>query len=538
MKRVLLLCFLVFLVFSYGVSQNLVHNGNFESWDSENKPTDWSIVESISPETTIKHGDSHSAKHVGGTKKLGQVIEVTPGQTYKLQMWYYVAAGDKTDARIWSYWRNTGTNLDDNTNELRGPNNLYFNADPSNPSWQKYEVVVSAPATANEFYLELRTYKNAIVYWDDISLEAYTASASNVVIPEFSEAAGTYSEPVDITITSATPDAAIYYTTDGSTPTDASTLYESPINVSTTTTLKAIAYKAGMTESAVATATYSFPVAVTTIAELRSHVADGGVYQLTGEVVLTHQQASRNQKLIQDVTGGILVDDPTGKITSSYNLQDGITGLMGTLTAYRGLLQFIPVADAGGASSSNNVVTPVGVTITSLKANWDMYESTLVKVDDLKFGTEAGGVFKENTNYTLEDEAANSIVLRVSYANADLLGTTIPVKSSIVGFANVFDGTFQIIPRSSTDIAAVSTAIPEVEKKVVMISPNPMGDELRVSSEQVIESIAVYSSVGLLVKEARLGNRFIPTADLAKGMYIIQVTFEDGSVITQKVMKK
>ena len=55
-----------------------------------------------------------------------------------------------------------------------------------------------------------------------------------------------------ISITSATPDATIYYTTDGSTPTTGSTLYTSPLteNVSNVT-IKAIAVKENMITSAV-----------------------------------------------------------------------------------------------------------------------------------------------------------------------------------------------------------------------------------------------------------------------------------------------
>jgi hypothetical protein len=69
--------------------------------------------------------------------------------------------------------------------------------------------------------------------------------------------AGTYEAVEDVTITDATAGAAIYYTTNGTTPTTASTKYTAPIPVSATTTLKAIATDAGHTESPVATAAYT-----------------------------------------------------------------------------------------------------------------------------------------------------------------------------------------------------------------------------------------------------------------------------------------
>ncbi|HEY3706167.1 MAG TPA: FG-GAP-like repeat-containing protein [Terracidiphilus sp.] len=74
--------------------------------------------------------------------------------------------------------------------------------------------------------------------------------------PTFTPAAGTYTGPQTVTITDATTGAAIYYTTDGSTPTTASTLYSAPISVSTSETLKAIALATGDTVSAVASANY------------------------------------------------------------------------------------------------------------------------------------------------------------------------------------------------------------------------------------------------------------------------------------------
>src|SRR5205814_7204019 len=78
-----------------------------------------------------------------------------------------------------------------------------------------------------------------------------------VATPTFSPAAGTYSQPLSVTLSDATSGATIYYTTDGSTPTTVSTPYTGPISVTQTTPLKAIAAKAGTTNSTMATATYT-----------------------------------------------------------------------------------------------------------------------------------------------------------------------------------------------------------------------------------------------------------------------------------------
>lgn len=61
----------------------------------------------------------------------------------------------------------------------------------------------------------------------------------------------------NITLTSATADATIYYTTDGSTPTSASTKYSSAISVASTETINAIAIKNGMIPSDVVSFAYT-----------------------------------------------------------------------------------------------------------------------------------------------------------------------------------------------------------------------------------------------------------------------------------------
>lgn len=90
----------------------------------------------------------------------------------------------------------------------------------------------------------------------DGTITLNAAAATNVAKPTFSPAAGRYTEAQTVTISCATEGVAIYYTTDGSTPTASSTRYTSPITIEETTTLKAIAVSADGEESLVATAKY------------------------------------------------------------------------------------------------------------------------------------------------------------------------------------------------------------------------------------------------------------------------------------------
>lgn len=75
----------------------------------------------------------------------------------------------------------------------------------------------------------------------------------------FSHNRGHYEQPFDVVITCDTPGAIIRYTTDGSRPTASSgTVYTKPVRVSSTTMLRAAAFKTGWLESNVDTQTYIF----------------------------------------------------------------------------------------------------------------------------------------------------------------------------------------------------------------------------------------------------------------------------------------
>ena len=88
-------------------------------------------------------------------------------------------------------------------------------------------------------------------------------ATEQVKAPEFSPVAGSYDSAQSVTISTETTGATIYYTTDGTAPTTSSTKYTGAISVGETTTIKAIAMKAGLENSAVASATYTIKPTLT-----------------------------------------------------------------------------------------------------------------------------------------------------------------------------------------------------------------------------------------------------------------------------------
>ena len=86
---------------------------------------------------------------------------------------------------------------------------------------------------------------------------AYTISTPQAATPTFSPAGGSYTSSQSVTISDATAGVAIYYTTNGNTPTTSSSVYSGPIMVSSSETLQAIAAETGYTTSAAAAAAYT-----------------------------------------------------------------------------------------------------------------------------------------------------------------------------------------------------------------------------------------------------------------------------------------
>jgi len=79
-----------------------------------------------------------------------------------------------------------------------------------------------------------------------------------VADPEFSVRRGFHEEAFNVVLTCPTPGATIYYTFDSTDPTESSTLYSGPVAVSTTTCLRARAFRTDYLPSVIITHTYIY----------------------------------------------------------------------------------------------------------------------------------------------------------------------------------------------------------------------------------------------------------------------------------------
>ena len=120
------------------------------------------------------------------------------------------------------------------------------------------------PRMKSRLYLNGLSFFSLFLFLLAISASSTAAWAARVATPTFSPAAGTYTSTQTVTINDSTSGATIYYTTNGGTPTTASTKYTSPVSVSVTQTLKALGVKSGDTNSSVGSAAYTIKVATPT----------------------------------------------------------------------------------------------------------------------------------------------------------------------------------------------------------------------------------------------------------------------------------
>jgi hypothetical protein len=188
-----------------------------------------------------------------------------------------------------------------------------------------------------------------------------SAPLSPTATPTFSPAAGTYNSVQTVTITDATANATIYYTTNGTTPTTNSTKYTGPITVSVTETIKVIANASGYSTSAAGSATYTLPKATPALTVISSSSAITTTQALTVTV---------------DVNGGSGNPTPTGSVTlsgggytsASTALSSGAATInvpAGTLATGSDTLTATYTPDSTSSPIYNSVSGSTSVTVTT-----------------------------------------------------------------------------------------------------------------------------------------------------------------------------
>lgn len=93
----------------------------------------------------------------------------------------------------------------------------------------------------------------------DVATAAYTIGQPTAEAPTFVPNGGEVNKGSTVTLSTTTPGGVIHYTTNGSTPTASSPVYENPIAINANTTIKAITIADGYKNSSVVTKNFTVP---------------------------------------------------------------------------------------------------------------------------------------------------------------------------------------------------------------------------------------------------------------------------------------
>ena len=173
---------------------------------------------------------------------------------------------------------------------------IVYTTDGSAPSCQKEHGTIYGAPVAVATTTTLRAMACALLRDESLITKGVyiIKPPETVATPAFSPAAGTYIATQSVSITSATADASIRYTTDGTPATCANgTVYSGPIDVAQSATLSAIGCAAGKIDSAVASAAY----VITPPAAAPVFNPAAGSYTSVQQVTLTSATAGRDVPL-------------------------------------------------------------------------------------------------------------------------------------------------------------------------------------------------------------------------------------------------
>ena len=279
--------------------------------------------------------------------------------------------------------------------------------------------------------------------------------------PTITPATGTYDTDQTVTITDPTDNNyTIYYTLDGSEPTESSKIYEAPFTVSETTTVKAVYVDDDDNMSAVSTVviTIKKTAVYTTIAELVENCTATSSSNAS-EVIFTF-----NNLMVTGVNGSnVFVADQTGAFLlygSGSNLKrgDAISGsISGKLYSYNGLPE-ISVSDKWENITKDEepfIVTPQTMKAADVTA---ADASKYVRLEELEYKSEE--TVSNKTNFTLTD-GTTDVVIRDNFSN--LTGVFQEGgKYNVNVFVIPFKETIQYYVISKDDVEDASGAVEDV----------------------------------------------------------------------------
>ncbi len=280
-------------------------------------------------------------------------------------------------------------------------------------------------------YVGLRS-ADGTIYLDKLDVTWETGEEDRVETPVFSPAGGTnFVDELTVKAACATEGATVYYTLDGTDPTEGSDVFPAEgLTLDRTATVKAMAANGTLANSGIAEATYTRLEPLASLAELKAEAPGEYAVRLDGAVVT---YADAGMAYIQDGTAGL-------HVSGSNSLKAG-TRLDGMVLARLELRDGLHVlAVDGGEFSGVEVTEPAALpvqtlTLAELAGNFARYESMMVRVEGATVTSAFNG-----RNGEIEQEGT-AMALR---AADDSIQADVQAVVDVTGYPGLYHETLQL----------------------------------------------------------------------------------------------
>ena len=341
-----------------------------------------------------------------------------------------------------------------------GQYGVYLTAKPNENYFQLYGQGVPATWKAgdvlngvvNGLYL-LYTKDGSSTY--EITVIDYNglkASRGEKSGPDITPASGEYADAQTVTITDPSGNGyTIYYTLDGTLPTEQSILYEGPFTVSKTTTITAITMDDDDNASAPSSVNVVIRKNYAKVSELVKDCTKdkSPVSFLPTNLLVTGVNGS--SVYVTDETGSILLYKSGSKLTRGDIISGTITG---QLYAFNSLPEIVVDKwDSIKVVSQGNAVVPVMVDaskVTSADAN------KYVRFEGLTFADST--TVSDKKNYTLTD-GTNMILIRDNFNNLSGIPFDTDYKYNVNAFVSPFKEEIQYYVVDANDITVLTDLV-------------------------------------------------------------------------------
>jgi hypothetical protein len=242
-----------------------------------------------------------------------------------------------------------------------------------------------------------------------------------------------------------------------------------------------------------------------------------------------------------DNTDGIGVFRNTGNL--GYTVQEGDSiHVIGTVGFFNGTTQFLPESiefvEAGIDTNE-----PAEVTELNESTESNIVKLACVSLVDASQWTGTGAGF----NVTVTN-GMQTFTVRIRDA-VDLYAMSAPTGVlNISGIGGQFDNSapynsgYQLFPRYAADITEGGeeciTSISESEQVIVSLYPNPVVDNLNISSNIAVSHVRIMDISGRMVKQIHtnlVNIASINFSDLNSGIYLVEVVTNSGSIVKEIV---